>query len=259
MQVPFYKYQGTGNDFIIIDDRALTFPKKNTLISRLCHRRFGIGADGLILIKNDAKSDFFMNYFNADGQESSFCGNGARCAVAFSKKMGIFSEKSTYFKAADGAHHGSIEGNCVSLKMKDVLTIEDYPKHVFLDTGSPHHVLFTKDVNQIDVVQKGSAIRYGAPYFDKGANVNFAEVIDNKSLRVRTYERGVENETLSCGTGATAVALAAYYTRRIKVTEVKIHTQGGLLSVGFQKVNDYFMGIWLHGEVFCVFQGVVSV
>lgn len=259
MQVDFCKYQGTGNDFIMIDARVIAFPEKTSLVSQLCHRRFGIGADGLILIKKDANSDFFMKYFNADGAEGSMCGNGARCAVAFSKKLGIISQNDTCFNAMDGEHHASINDDQVSLKMKDVLTIESHPEHVFVNTGSPHHIIFTENIDQIDVAREGGAIRYGAPYFDEGVNVNFVKLLDKDSLRVRTYERGVEDETLSCGTGVTAAALAAYHLGQVKTNKVKIHSRGGQLLVNFRENQGVFKEIWLHGGASYVFRGEINI
>nr|WP_103328021.1 diaminopimelate epimerase [Bacteroidetes bacterium endosymbiont of Geopemphigus sp.] len=258
MQVDFCKYQGTGNDFVMIDARIISFPEKTSFISKLCHRRFGIGADGLILIKKDANSDFFMKYFNADGTEGSMCGNGARCAVAFSKKLGVVSENYTCFNTVDGKHYALIKEDQISLKMKDVFTIESHPEHIFVNTGSPHHVIFTENIDQIDVTREGGAIRYGAPYFDEGANVNFVKLLDDESLGIRTYERGVEDETLSCGTGVTAAALAAYRLGRIKTNAIKVYSLGGVLSVNFQETQGAFKEIWLHGGASYVFQGVVN-
>ena len=261
MQVDFCKYQGTGNDFIMIDSRVITFPERRSLISKLCHRHFGIGSDGLILIKKDSDSDFFMKYFNSDGTEGSMCGNGARCAVAFSKKLGIISPKNDiYFNTIDGGHYALInKEDQISLKMRDIFSIENYPEYIFINTGSPHHVIFTENIDQIDVVREGRSIRYGAPYFDEGTNVDFVKLTDKNSLYIRTYERGVENETLSCGTGVTAAALAAYYLKQIKTNLVRVCSRGGELSVNFQENKGIFKEIWLNGGVSYVFQGSINI
>ena len=211
MKQTFYKYQGTGNDFVMIDNRQQTFDKNNTnLVSLLCDRRFGIGADGLILLENHDTHDFKMVYYNADGNQSSMCGNGGRCLVAFAKQLGIISNKAV-FEAIDGLHHATIEGDIVKLQMQNVDAVENHKSHIFLDTGSPHHVQFEASIDDFDIKTKGAKIRYGAPYNEAGSNVNFVKKQSDTSFKVRTYERGVENETLSCGTGVTAVALAMHY------------------------------------------------
>ena len=212
----FYKYQGTGNDFIIVDNRLQGINKNDSKrIAALCDRRFGIGADGFILLENDKNSDFKMVYYNADGNESTMCGNGGRCIVAFAKFLGIIKDE-TEFVAIDGLHKAKIENETVHLQMQDVAEIKIFENHQFLDTGSPHHVEMVKELEDFEVKLNGSRIRYGQPYNEAGSNVNFVEQISEDNFAVRTYERGVEDETLSCGTGVTAVALAMHNNGKTK-------------------------------------------
>ncbi len=260
MTFTFYKYQGTGNDFVIIDNRDSILSKNNTkLFSQLCDRKFGIGADGLMLLEhpNNDEDDFTMVYFNADGNESSMCGNGGRCLVAFAAFLGIFEEKTT-FSAIDGKHHAEIKNDLVHLQMKDVADIEKYDTHLFLDTGSPHHVMMVDELTNYDVTNIGRTIRQGAPYFEEGTNVNFVERLDNDIFSVRTYERGVEDETLSCGTGVTAVALSMHATGAINQEEVIVNTLGGELRVTFDKIEDGYQNIFLIGPAKQVFKGEYS-
>ncbi|MCF6279392.1 MAG: diaminopimelate epimerase [Flavobacteriaceae bacterium] len=259
MKIQFYKYQGTGNDFIMIDNRDNHFPKSNTqLINKLCDRRFGIGADGLILLENSNTADFKMIYFNADGNESTMCGNGGRCIVAFAKKLKIISDTTT-FTAIDGIHHATINDNLVSLQMIDIDAVQNYDSHLFLNTGSPHYVAFTNDVSKVDVKTKGRSIRIGAPYFKEGTNVNFVEQIDNNTFKVRTYERGVEDETLSCGTGVVAVAIAANVAEKSSENEIYLKTLGGKLSVSFTKENGIYKEVFLTGKATFVFEGTYKI
>lgn len=260
MQLSFYKYQGTGNDFVMIDNRQSVLSKNNTkLIQRLCDRKFGVGADGLILLEDSENSeeDFKMVYFNADGNESSMCGNGGRCIVAFANFLGIVKEKAA-FSAIDGYHEAITQKGVVSLKMTDVSKIEENDSFLFLDTGSPHHVQFIDDVAVLDLKREGAAIRYSDPYKSRGGtNVNFVEVSEKGHLKVRTYERGVEDETLSCGTGVTAVALAAHVTGRVSSQEIQLKTPGGDLSVSFEKAGGGYKNIWLTGPAEQVFEGTI--
>lgn len=261
MKLTFYKYQGTGNDFVIIDNRELVLSKNDTkLFSRLCDRKFGIGADGLMLLEvsEDPEDDFKMVYFNADGNESSMCGNGGRCLVAFASHIGVI-QNSAVFTAIDGKHYAEIEGDMVRLQMQNVEEIEKYDSHLFLDTGSPHHVTQVKDLLNYDVVNKGRAIRNGAPYFEKGSNVNFVEAKAENEFAVRTYERGVEDETLSCGTGVTAVALSMDALGVSTGEETTIHTPGGVLKVRFKKENMLYKDIFLIGSAKQVFKGEIDV
>ncbi len=251
----FYKYQGTGNDFIIVDNRLQKIDKNNTQrIAELCDRRFGIGADGFILLENDENSDFKMVYFNADGNESSMCGNGGRCITAFAKFLGII-DNSAQFIAIDGLHNTKIEKDIVHLQMQDVSVVESYENHSFLDTGSPHHVELVSDLKTFEVKSTGSKIRHGQPYNEAGSNVNFVEQISDDSFAVRTYERGVEDETLSCGTGVTAVALAMYKSEKTKSNTVNLKTEGGQLKVTFNINKKGYNNIWLIGPATQVFKG----
>jgi diaminopimelate epimerase len=253
----FYKYQGTGNDFVMIDDRLKTFDLENhDLIAHLCHRKFGIGADGLILIRNHAEADFEMIYYNADGYLTSLCGNGSRCAVMFAKQLKIVEEKCR-FLTVEGILEAKIVGELVQLKMPDVQDIETYADHFFLHTGSPHHVCFIDDIEHYDVFRNGRTIRNGAPYFKKGSNVNFVESISNDQIFVRTYERGVEDETLSCGTGVTAAALIQGL--KGANSPVKVKTLGGDLEISFEKISDTsFKNIYLKGPAQLVFAGKIA-
>ncbi|WCO02823.1 diaminopimelate epimerase [Psychroserpens ponticola] len=257
MQLTFYKYQGTGNDFVMIDNRQQFFDKKDTKrIAFLCDRRFGIGADGLILLENHATTDFKMVYYNADGNESSMCGNGGRCIIAFAKYLGIIKDSAT-FEAIDGFHEATIDHAIVSLKMQDVSIIENHNTHVFLDTGSPHHVQLEEELEQLDIKTKGYQIRYGAPYNEVGSNVNFVSKNTTTNFSVRTYERGVEDETLSCGTGVTAVALAMHFIGETEKNVITLQTQGGLLNVSFETVDKGYKNIWLIGPATLVFKGEI--
>ena len=264
MTLNFAKYQGTGNDFVLIDDRANpgraeTFPASNqALVERLCHRRFGIGADGLILLRNDPDYDFRMVYFNADGAEGSMCGNGGRCIVRFAHDLGLF-ESETRFLAVDGEHIAVVCEEDIFLKMSNVLGIEERDGLTFLDTGSPHVVQFVDDLESLDVVAEGRAIRYSSAFQPGGTNVNFAQVIDGNTLFVRTYERGVEDETYSCGTGVTAVALVAHQQLAMP-DPVFIRTLGGNLRVSFNAhPNSQFDNIYLIGPAKRVFAGTITV
>ena len=258
MKHKFYKYQGTGNDFVIIDNRKQIFDESNTKkIAQLCDRRFGVGADGLILLENHFTADFNMVYFNADGNKSSMCGNGARCLVAFAKYLDIIVNEAT-FEAIDGMHHAFIENDIVKLQMQDVSDLQRYDDYMFLDTGSPHHVEFNNDLKQLDVKHIGEKIRYSSPYNEAGTNVNFVEKVNDEIFAVRTYERGVEDETLSCGTGVTAVALAMSYIGETEKNLLTIRTEGGDLQVSFQKDSDVFKDVWLIGPATLVFKGEIE-
>lgn len=255
MKQTFYKYQGTGNDFVMIDNRQQKFSKNDTKrIKHLCDRRFGIGADGLILLENHADLDFKMVYYNADGNESSMCGNGGRCLVAFAKHLGVINDKAV-FEAIDGLHHATIENDIVKLQMLDVDHIEKHGNHTFLNTGSPHHVQFQDSIGDFDIKTKGSKIRYGAPYNDAGSNVNFVKKLSDSSFRVRTYERGVEDETLSCGTGVTAVAIAMNAIGETNKNLIDLEVEGGKLQVCFDFENGIYKNVWLIGPAKFVFKG----
>ena len=256
MQLEFYKYQGTGNDFVMIDNRLDFFPKENgQLIAHLCDRRFGIGGDGLILLENDSDTDFRMVYYNSDGNQSSMCGNGGRCLVAFAKKLNIINNNCTFI-ATDGLHHATIVGDgLVSLQMIDVNQVKISPEYVFLNTGSPHHVQLVEDLEHYNIRDNGAAIRYGALYGNDGSNVNFVKQIDGSTFSLRTYERGVEDETLSCGTGATAVAIAMNTIGKTNTTSIHLNVQGGKLEVSFDKKDNQFTNVFLKGPAEFVFKG----
>ena len=255
MKLDFYKYQGTGNDFVMIDNRDGQFPKNNTaLVNKLCDRRFGIGADGLILLENSDEFDFTMVYFNADGNEGSMCGNGGRCLVAFANQLNIIQESAT-FNAVDGLHYATFKDNIVSLQMIDIDKIELHDNYTFLNTGSPHHVEFLEGLDDLNVKVSGEKIRRGSPYFEEGTNVNFAEIVNENTIKVRTYERGVEDETLSCGTGVTAVAIAANFNNTITDNTVNIKAVGGDLSVSFENQNGYYKNVILTGPANFVYEG----
>ncbi|WP_136481436.1 diaminopimelate epimerase [Cognatitamlana onchidii] len=257
MQQTFFKYQGTGNDFVMIDNRQQMFDKNDTKrIKYLCDRRFGIGADGLILLEDHPDYDFKMVYYNADGNESSMCGNGGRCLVAFARQLGVITNKAT-FEAIDGLHHAFIDGDIVKLQMVDVNDIEKHDHHVFLNTGSPHHVQFENQIQDFNIQNQGSKIRYGAPYNEAGTNVNFVKKLSDDTFRVRTYERGVEDETLSCGTGVTAVAIAMHALGETSNNEVKLNVEGGELKVNFQEENGSYNNVWLIGPAIKVFEGII--
>ncbi|PCI94436.1 MAG: diaminopimelate epimerase [Flavobacteriales bacterium] len=257
MQIEFYKYQGTGNDFVMIDNRNNVFDKTNLKhVQYLCNRRFGIGADGLILIENLDDLDFNMIYFNADGTQS-FCGNGSRCAVAFAKRLGII-EKQAMFLSTDGEHEAWINKDGeVSLKMHDVTSIEKGDDYYFIDTGSPHYIVNVEDVNNVDVKTEGAAIRYNKRFKAVGTNVNFVKYGETH-LDIRTYERGVEDETLSCGTGVTAVALSYADNSGLQEGVVHVNAAGGNLKVGFKRAGNEFKDIWLIGSATFVFKGTIE-
>jgi diaminopimelate epimerase len=259
MKINFYKYQGTGNDFVMIDNRDLGFPSEDiALIKHLCDRRFGIGGDGLILLNPSKEEDFRMVYYNADGNEGTMCGNGGRCLVAFAHDLNIIRNKTT-FDAIDGLHYATIADGLVDLQMIDVDRVELHEKHAFLNTGSPHHVQLVENIGEYDVYTHGKNIRYGAPYFQEGTNVNFVEKVNDESYRVRTYERGVENETLACGTGVTAVAIALYEQKKTSQKTLKLHVEGGTLEVSFEPEKSQYKNVFLKGPAQFVFKGNIQV
>ncbi|MEM1135901.1 MAG: diaminopimelate epimerase [Bacteroidota bacterium] len=254
MKIDFFKYQGTGNDFIMIDDRSIQFDQNNhDLVSNICQRRFGIGADGLILLRNHTEADFEMVYFNADGKQGSMCGNGGRCTVQFAHDLGIFKE-TTLFMAVDGLHEAFIKDELVSLKMGDVEKVEKFDTYAFADTGSPHYLKFVEDLENYPVITEGKTIRH--TFKNDGTNVNFME-LKGKELLVRTFERGVEDETWSCGTGVTAAALFA--AEKTGEKDIKIKTKGGTLRVNFEEYQGSFKNIFLTGPAKKVFNGSISI
>ena len=260
MKIKFQKYQGTGNDFIIINNNTLSFPNKNKdLIRCLCDRKFGIGSDGLILINPSAITDFEMIYFNSDGNLGSMCGNGARCSVKFAQNQKII-KSNTIFNACDGKHSAKIIENNVFLSLKNVSNIKVYNKDLFIDTGSPHYIKIVDDLKNYDVYNEGKKIRNSSRFNDNGGvNVNFVQVISSSEFSIRTFERGVENETLSCGTGVTAVALAMFHLKKTHLKKMKIKTRGGELTVNFNVSKNGYKDIYLTGSVEMIFSGEIEI
>ena len=253
MVIEFYKYQATGNDFIIIDDRENIFDvNDSSLIKSLCERRLGIGADGLILLRDHLKYDFEMLYFNSDGAKSSLCGNGARCIVKFAFTLGIISEKTSFF-AIDGEHQANLIEEDVSIRFNDISKIEFDNDNMVIDSGSPHFIILNEKINDINIDYEARKIRNSKKYKSKGINVNFVAV-DN-AISMRTYERGVEAETLSCGTGAVATAVGLHYSKNIEDNIVQLNTKGGVLTVSFDEFNGCYKNIWLTGEVNLIYIG----
>ncbi|MDB4196573.1 diaminopimelate epimerase, partial [Flavobacteriaceae bacterium] len=224
-------------------------------ISKICSRHFGVGADGLILLENDNLYDFKMIYFNSDGKQTSMCGNGGRCIISFAKKLNIIDDKAN-FMAIDGIHEGIINNNLIKIKMNTVSEIQNINTGFLLDTGSPHFVKFCDSIDNINVFEFGRELRNNKEISEDGVNVNFTEVIDNSSIKVRTYERGVENETLSCGTGVIASALSAYEKGLVDTNRIKINTLGGELFVSFE-FNNIYKNIWLEGPAIEVYKGQI--
>ncbi len=259
MEVAFSKYHGAGNDFIIIDNRQKQFVATQSVVNELCKQHTGIGADGLILLESDPTNDFSMRYFNSDGSESTMCGNGGRCIAMFARRIGLATSKMC-FTGIDGNHNALvIDSETVSLQMKDVEEIEHDDDYFLLDTGSPHYVCFVENVQRVDVATEGRFIRNTFASAKGGVNVNFVQIL-NEGIKVRTFERGVEAETLSCGTGSVAAAIATevWFTQGLE--EYKIQTLGGLLQVRFQKINqNTFRNIWLTGPVKNVYDGIVNI
>ena len=249
MSIAFYKYHGTGNDFVMIDDRESTFPITNkSLVAAMCQRRFGIGADGLILLRTHDDCDFEMIYFNSDGAQSSMCGNGGRCIVAFAAFLGVIEDTCT-FMAIDGLHHGKVGKDEISIAMSNVHKVSRDKDDYVLDTGSPHYVRAVSSIVNLDVKTEGAAIRYSNSYKEKGINVNFVERCGD-ILKVATYERGVEDETYSCGTGVVASAIAMGES-----SHQMIETKGGRLHVSYLQEEDGFTNIWLTGPTKQTFSG----
>lgn len=260
MQVKFHKYQGTGNDFIVLDNREGEYSSlSNDQIRRLCDRRLGIGADGLMMLSEKQGYDFEMKYYNADGREGTMCGNGSRCIVKFVYNLGIHRSKYKFI-AVDGEHEAEIDTDgTVSVKMIDVDNIKKLRGDFVLNTGSPHYIKLVNDVMDIDVYKKGRDIRYSKDFEEEGINVNFVEQSNDDKIIVRTYERGVEDETYSCGTGVTAAALISYHNEN-GFNDVEVKTLGGTLTVEFDRhEDDRYTNIWLCGPAEKVFEGTVEV
>ncbi len=257
MRIDFFKYQGTGNDFVILDNRDRRYSFTKEQVAFLCNRRFGIGADGLMLLQLKDGYDFEMVYYNADGGESSMCGNGGRCLVAFAKQIGLIADK-TKFIAVDGEHDAIVRADgIVELKMQDVLEVERGSDYCVLNTGSPHYIQWVNNVDAVDAFAEGKKIRYSERFSKEGINVNFVQVL-SEGLKVRTYERGVEDETYSCGTGVTAAALSTADVNKTE-QEIAVQTPGGKLSVKLHRNSDSsFDHIWLCGPATFVFNGSID-
>lgn len=259
MNIHFYKYQGTGNDFVIIDNIKHSYSINlftESVIKKMCDRRFGIGADGLIILEESKEADFKMIYFNADDNQSSMCGNGGRCILHLAHQK-EYIKGSSSFEAIDGIHRG-ISADNISVHLRDVQQIEKDGNNLILNTGSPHYVVFSENIAQIDIVKEAHKIRYNDRFKDEGINVNFVEK-KHHQLHVRTYERGVEDETLSCGTGVTASAIAASVHWKLHQDTMEIITPGGELTVSFDHMDGKYQNIWLSGPVEQVYHGSYSI
>jgi diaminopimelate epimerase len=255
--ITFNKYQGAGNDFIIIDNRNGSFnPEDSKFINKLCNRRFGIGADGLILVMNHNQADYEMKYFNSDGFIGSMCGNGGRCTAHFSRKEKIAGPVHR-FMAFDGIHEAFVDIDIVRLQMSNVTDYKIIDGNYFINTGSPHYVVFTDDVDKQDVFREGKKLRWSPKFAPGGTNVNFVQVVDN-GLYIRTYERGVEDETLACGTGVTASAIASVLKGHFKTNSVNVRARGGNLKVEFDVKDNLISNVWLSGPATFVFEGVIK-
>lgn len=262
LKLDFHKYHGTGNDFILVDNRSNQFKPEEKMIAWLCHRRFGIGADGLITLDNASGFDFRMKYYNADGKESSMCGNGGRCIVAFADFLS-YHQPVFRFIAADGEHSGTVlskedDHYLVRLSMNDVTDYRKVEGDFIINTGSPHLVRFVGDVAGVDVLKDGRFIRRQDEFQPGGINVNFAEDQGGR-IFVRTYERGVEDETLSCGTGVTASGLAYAVTKNLPDGMVPVVTRGGSLSLHFKRKAGGFTAIFLEGPAEKVYHGTIDI
>ena len=258
MNIEFFKYQGAGNDFVMIDNRSNRPQLSKSQIALICDRKFGVGADGLVFLCNSANSDFEMIYYNSDGSLGSMCGNGGRCMVAFANALGLVDE-SCVFDAFDGLHHAEIiSKEKVALQMSDLTVPENYHAGIILNTGSPHIVLFENSIDDLNIQEKGAEIRFSKTYAVEGVNVNFVKVLKDKLL-IRTYERGVENETLACGTGAVASAIAAFESGLISTQPIRLTALGGDLEVLFSKLENTYTNIRLIGSAKLVFKGSIDV
>lgn len=253
----FFKYQGTGNDFIIFDGINNDYPRLSTEeIAKLCDRKFGIGADGLMILVPEKGVDFTMVYYNSDGKESSMCGNGGRC-IAHLASLRQVSSSHAIFNAIDGLHHALIKDNLVKLQMKnDIAVAQNEVKDYVINTGSPHYIHFSNKADLNDVVAYGKSIRYNDTYQKEGINVNLVSY-ENGIVEIATYERGVEDETLSCGTGVTAAALAVHEKYNLP-SPISIVTKGGILKVYFKKTEHHFQEVYLEGPATLVFEGDIN-
>lgn len=260
MELTFYKYEGAGNDFVLLDDRKMQFPEKRAdLVKFICDRRFGIGADGLMLLRPKNGYDYKMVYYNSDGIESTMCGNGGRCLAAFAHKLGIIDLKAV-FTAADGVHEAElISENYVRLKMIDVTNVETGKDYYYLNTGVPHYVKFLSSIEKLDVFNEGRKIRYSERFAAEGTNVDFVQEYADR-IAVRTYERGVENETLACGTGIVASVICTGIRKGINHSTFssKVDALGGQLKVTFFRDDSLITNVWLEGPATFVFEGTIK-
>lgn len=263
MSIDFHKYQGAGNDFILIDDRQHHLQERlsRAIIARFCDRHFGIGADGLMLLRTHPELDFEMVYYNSDGAPSTMCGNGGRCIVRFAESLGIKREE-YHFLAVDGVHRARLLPGGVSLEMQDVDLVREVDTGTFvLDTGSPHYVTFVENCRAVDVARDGRTIRQSSPYRSGGINVNFVEQSTPGHISIATYERGVENETLACGTGVTAAAIAASVRTGLRAGadfSWAVSAKGGELKVKGHYDGTRFSQLWLEGPATYVFAGKIA-
>ncbi len=263
MKIEFTKMSGAGNDFIVIDNRNNQFNLQPEQVHAMCTRRTGIGADGLILIEASETGDFTMNYHNADGYPGTMCGNGGRCAVYVAYLLGIRPASEPYrFQAGPDTYEAEVIGNeSVRLHMKapknfrDDLHVGAWNCH-FVNTGSPHAITYVDNLNQVDVFTEGRTIRHREDVFPGGTNVNFLEVTAPDALSIRTFERGVEDETLACGTGTVAAALMSYRLGKVASSPVRVTVRSGeTLMVGFNEAMDE---IYLEGPAHPVYQGTIT-
>ena len=255
MKIKFQKYESAGNDFVLIDDRENIYDLTTEKIKKICNRNFGVGSDGLIVLKKSSIADVKMFYYNSDGQPSTLCGNGTRCLFSFSLNLGIIKENAK-IETSEGIYQATISNrNLVSLKMKNIDEINLFDNKAYLNSGSPHHVEMIKNLNKISVKELGSSIRFSNRYSPNGTNVNFCSKINDKKFKIRTYERGVEAETLSCGTGATAVAIAVHAMGLTSKSEIIIQTRGGELIISFETSETGYKNIYLEGPARFVFKG----
>lgn len=252
----FYKYHGAGNDFILVDNREGFFPKNDErFIKLICHRHLGIGADGVILLENDDEHEFKMVYFNSNGRAGTMCGNGGRCIVKFASDLGVIAGEECVFSAVDGTHHAIINGDQVKLEMVDVDTIDRYEEDYVLNTGSPHYVRVVNNLSAIDIYEEGFSIRHRKDFAKEGINVNFVQAKAN-TIEVGTFERGVEDVTMACGTGVVAAALALHKYDNTEHTSPQIvETAGGILTVYYKMTDDGYTDIFLEGPVTRIFKG----
>ena len=257
MILRFYKYQGTGNDFVLLDQREDIFELSQAQIAYICDRRFGIGADGLMYLRKHETYDFEMIYFNSNGRESSMCGNGGRAIARFAEDLKI-AENNLIFLAIDGPHEAWLKTDIIELKMSNVSNICLKQNDYILDTGSPHYIIFSTNIQEMDLNKIAHDIRYNKIYMPDGINVNLVEELSEGKLSIRTYERGVEAETLSCGTGVTAAALS-YSLKKSWLKRVDVETKGGLLSVKFNRKEHGFNDIRLNGPASFVFNGEIQI